>query len=84
MIVSFSDGVLDLYDGTLAAIDEIARLARGARSAKDMVDAVRKRASRRANPDDVTILAVRRNREQGTSRGLQDSAHQSPALAPVG
>jgi serine phosphatase RsbU (regulator of sigma subunit) len=84
MIVSFSDGVLDLYDGTLAAIDEIARLARGARSAKDMVEAVRKRASRRANPDDVTILAVRRNAEQETSRGLQDSAHRSPALAPVG
>jgi hypothetical protein len=45
---------------------------------------VRKRASRRANPDDVTILAVRRNVQQGTSRGLQDSAYESPALAPVG
>ncbi len=61
MIVSFSDGVLDLYDGTLSAIDEIGRLAVASTSAKEIVDAVRDRAKGSANPDDVTILAVRRD-----------------------
>jgi sigma-B regulation protein RsbU (phosphoserine phosphatase) len=61
MIVSFSDGVLDLYDGTLAAVDEIGTLAAAAGSAEELVDAVRRRAQGASNPDDVTILAVRRN-----------------------
>lgn len=64
MIVSFSDGVLDLYDGTLTAIDEVALLATTATSAKDIVDALQKRASGTNNPDDVTILAVRRTAQQ--------------------
>jgi serine phosphatase RsbU (regulator of sigma subunit) len=66
MIVSFSDGVLDLYDGTLTAIDEIALLAAAATSAADIVDAVQNLAAETSNPDDVTILAVRR-----TARSLQ-------------
>lgn len=62
MIVSFSDGVLDLYDGTLAAIDEIGKLAVSATSAADLVASVHRRAQGTVNPDDVTILAVGRNR----------------------
>ncbi|MCU1548538.1 MAG: regulatory domain protein [Arthrobacter sp.] len=73
MIVSFSDGVLDLYDGTLAAIDEIALLATAATSAKDLVAAVQKRAAGTTNPDDVTILAVRRTVQQDTARNAQES-----------
>ncbi|MDZ4353062.1 MAG: SpoIIE family protein phosphatase [Arthrobacter sp.] len=65
MIVSFSDGVLDLYDGTLAAVDEIGRLAVCAGSAEELVDAVRRRAQGSSNPDDVTILAVRRDNQSG-------------------
>jgi serine phosphatase RsbU (regulator of sigma subunit) len=61
MIVSFSDGVLDLYDGTLAAVDEIGKLGVSAASAKDLVDSVHRRAQGTSNPDDVTILAVRRD-----------------------
>ncbi|MET3809921.1 SpoIIE family protein phosphatase [Arthrobacter sp. UYEF3] len=61
MIVSFSDGVLDLYDGTLAAVEEIGKLAAAATSAADLVDLVHRRALGTANPDDVTILAVRRD-----------------------
>jgi len=60
MIVSFSDGVLDLYDGTLTAIDEVARLAAGARSAADIVEAIETLSHRTAHSDDVTVLAVRR------------------------
>ncbi|WP_211879708.1 PP2C family protein-serine/threonine phosphatase [Pseudarthrobacter albicanus] len=73
MIVSFSDGVLDLYDGTLAAIDEIALLATAATSAKDVVDAVQKLAAGNTNPDDVTILAVRRTGQQDAARSAQES-----------
>ncbi|MEC5190029.1 MULTISPECIES: PP2C family protein-serine/threonine phosphatase [unclassified Arthrobacter] len=60
MIVSFSDGVLDLYDGTLAAVDEIGKLAVSAGSAEELVDAVRQLSLGTSNPDDVTVLAVRR------------------------
>ncbi|HEX9089002.1 MAG TPA: SpoIIE family protein phosphatase [Arthrobacter sp.] len=66
MIVSFSDGVLDLYDGTLAAVDEIGNLAVAAGSAQELVDAVRRLAQGTSNPDDVTILAVRRDLAGGT------------------
>ncbi len=65
MIVSFSDGVLDLYDGTLSAVDEVARLAIAATSAQEVVDAVQLKARGSANPDDVTIIAVRRDRRAG-------------------
>lgn len=64
MIVSFSDGVLDLYDGTLGAIEEIALLATAATSAEDVVRAVQNRAAGTTNPDDVTVLAVRRSGRQ--------------------
>jgi serine phosphatase RsbU (regulator of sigma subunit) len=60
MIVSFSDGVLDLFDGTLAAVDEVARLAVQANSAAEMVQALTALAALDSNPDDVTVLAVRR------------------------
>ncbi len=61
MIVSFSDGVLDLYDGTLHAIGEVAALACEAASAQEIVDVIRTLATKSGNPDDVTVLAVRRS-----------------------
>lgn len=64
MIVSFSDGVLDLYDGTLSAITEVAALALTAASAKDVVTAIQRRAAETSSPDDVTVLAVRRSELQ--------------------
>lgn len=60
MIVSFSDGVLDLYDGTLAAINNVARLALSASSAQDIVDSITAEATKNSNPDDITVLAIRR------------------------
>jgi sigma-B regulation protein RsbU (phosphoserine phosphatase) len=61
MIVSFSDGVLDLYDGTLTAISEVAELALTAATAQDVVNAIQRRAAGTSNPDDVTVLAIRRS-----------------------
>lgn len=69
MIVSFSDGVLDLYDGTLSAVDQVARLAIAATSAQEVVDAVQRKARGSSNPDDVTIIAVRRDRRAGGRAG---------------
>jgi sigma-B regulation protein RsbU (phosphoserine phosphatase) len=60
-LVTFSDGVLDLFDGTLDSLDRVAELAHSLGSAQDLVDAVQRLASRNGAPDDVTIVAVRRN-----------------------
>lgn len=79
MIVSFSDGVLDLYDGTLTAIDEIAVLATAATSATDIVHAVQKLAAETNNPDDVTILAVRRTAQQPAPLEHRQSSQLTPA-----
>jgi serine phosphatase RsbU (regulator of sigma subunit) len=60
-LVSMSDGVLDLYDGTLASLDEVERLARSAPSARAIVDDLLALAGTSA-PDDVTVVALRRER----------------------
>ncbi|WP_411734262.1 PP2C family protein-serine/threonine phosphatase [Paeniglutamicibacter sp.] len=73
MIVSISDGVLDLYDGTLAAVAEVAKLACNADSAQGIVDAVKRLASGGSNPDDVTVLAVRRSELNTAHAGYHDS-----------
>lgn len=67
MIVSFSDGVLDLFDGTLAAVDEIGKLAVSASSAKELVESVQRLAQGSSNADDITVLAVGRDRESFSS-----------------
>lgn len=81
MIVSFSDGVLDLYDGTLGAIPEVARLACGAGSAQEIVDAVHELASGTSNPDDVTVLAVRRS--ELAARHTEQHHSAGRLLSPV-
>jgi hypothetical protein len=60
-VVAFSDGLLDLYDGTLAALDEVAALVRGARTAADVVNRVVRRArGTDPLPDDVALVVIRR------------------------
>ena len=79
MMVCFSDGVLDLYDGTLSAIDEVGRLAAKARSAQDIVDAVSDLALESGNPDDVTVLAVRRDRRDPNRSGAAPEGRERRA-----
>lgn len=62
MLVSFSDGVLELWDGSLAAAEHVGALAASSSSAAELVDAVTRMAIQTSNPDDVTVLAVRRER----------------------
>lgn len=59
-LVSVSDGVLDLFDGSLASLDEVEKIARSSASAQEIVDSVLLLASDSA-PDDVTVVALRRN-----------------------
>ncbi|WP_375400991.1 PP2C family protein-serine/threonine phosphatase [uncultured Amnibacterium sp.] len=62
MLVSFSDGVLELWDGSLAAAEHVGALATSSSSASELVEAVTRMAIQTSNPDDVTVLAVRRER----------------------
>ena len=59
-LVAMSDGVLDLYDGSLQSLDNVAALAMLAGSAEEIVQAMRARA-RGVAPDDVTVMVVRRD-----------------------
>lgn len=61
LLVTFSDGVLDLVDGTLAGVPPLVDAVRGAGSADAAVDAVLRLAVAAAErPDDITVVAVRR------------------------
>lgn len=61
VIVAFSDGLLDLYDGSLAALDEVASVVREATTSDEIVAHFARRADRLSTlPDDVTVVAIRR------------------------
>jgi hypothetical protein len=58
--VSFSDGVLDLFDGSLASMENVAQIFAEADSATVAVSTIRDLAKSAAGADDVTVVAVRR------------------------
>jgi sigma-B regulation protein RsbU (phosphoserine phosphatase) len=60
-LIAVSDGVLDLYDGTLTALDQVVYLARHADSPQALTEVIADLARWADAPDDVTILAIRRN-----------------------
>ena len=60
MLLSFSDGVLELSDGSLSVLDEVARIAATSQSATEVANALSERASRQPNPDDVTLVVLHR------------------------
>ncbi|MFD3446936.1 PP2C family protein-serine/threonine phosphatase [Microbacteriaceae bacterium 4G12] len=57
--VAVSDGVLDLFDGTLSGLGEVAAIVRREPDAESVVDRILALTPRRA-ADDVTVLVVRR------------------------
>ena len=59
-LISVSDGVLDIFDGTLASLDEVAKVVRGSESAQEVVDAIIGIAKNAHAPDDVSMLVIRR------------------------
>ena len=58
-LISVSDGVLDLFDGTLASLDEVEQIVRRSDSSQQVVDSLLDLAGRSA-PDDVTLLVIGR------------------------
>ncbi|BDZ44829.1 PP2C family protein-serine/threonine phosphatase [Naasia aerilata] len=61
LVLVFSDGVLDLFDGTLDSLHRAARMAVDrASTAQAAVDNVTRLASRGRLADDVTVVAIRR------------------------
>ena len=59
-LIVVSDGVLDLYDGTLASLDNLVALAMLSQDPWEIISAIRARA-RGFSADDVTVLIVRRD-----------------------
>ncbi|SMH43477.1 serine phosphatase [Rathayibacter oskolensis] len=59
-LVSFTDGVLDLYDGTLDSVAEVTGLARASASSDEFFAALRHLARGEKASDDVTVLVVSR------------------------
>jgi len=61
--VSFSDGVLDIFDGSLDSMEHVAGIFVGSDSAEVAVNAIYDLAKSTAGTDDVTVVAVRRSAE---------------------
>jgi hypothetical protein len=61
--VSFSDGVLDIFDGSLDSMEHIADFFAESDSAEVAVDAMYDLAKSTVGNDDVTVVAVRRSLE---------------------
>ncbi len=62
LLVAFSDGALDVVDGSTAAVPVVVDAVRGARSADAAVEAVLRLAvDLRDRPDDLTVVALRRD-----------------------
>lgn len=59
-LIVVSDGVLDLYDGTLRSLDNLVTLALLAQDPWEIIEAIKSRA-RGSNADDVTVLIARRD-----------------------
>lgn len=70
MLISFSDGVLDMYEDTRESMEAIADLARQAATPQALVDSIKKLAGQIANQDDITVVVARR-REVRSDSGVK-------------
>ena len=59
-LISFSDGVLDLFDGTLASLEDVADIVRHTKTAAHAVSVLTMMAEHAEKSDDVVVVAVRR------------------------
>lgn len=60
-LVSISDGVLDLFDGTIGGLHRVENIVRYSKSSQEAVDELVAMADHSAS-DDATILIIRRNK----------------------
>jgi serine phosphatase RsbU (regulator of sigma subunit) len=72
LVVSFSDGVLDLFGGGLDTIDRVVAIARRDPQPSAVVEALAAIARDQGHDDDVTVVALRREPvpADGPSRGV--------------
>jgi hypothetical protein len=59
-LIAFTDGLLDLYTGTLDSLEDIARLVRTGDAAADVLARIDRLVRRSSPDDDVTAVVVRR------------------------
>lgn len=59
-LISVTDGVLDLYDGSLRSLDQVAAAVRAGHSADALLDRLIAKASSNDRSDDVTAVVVTR------------------------
>lgn len=59
-LVAFTDGVLDLYDGTLQSLSQVTDLARSCADLEEFFEALTRLAASGRATDDVTVLVVTR------------------------
>lgn len=59
-LIPFSDGLLDLYDGTLAALDEIVEVVRATTSAGTVATFAERARTVPLLADDVAVVVTRR------------------------
>lgn len=59
-LVSFTDGLLNLFDGTLDSVDRIAQLVRESSGPQAIIDRVAAMNRKARARDDLTVIAVRR------------------------
>jgi sigma-B regulation protein RsbU (phosphoserine phosphatase) len=59
-LLSFSDGLLNLFDGTLASLERIAELVRETRGPQKLIDRVSAMNRRSKARDDLTVVAIAR------------------------
>lgn len=57
-LIVVSDGVLDLWDGTTAALAELAHLVRAASDCAEVVELIGQRASDGPPADDITVIVM--------------------------
>jgi serine/threonine protein phosphatase PrpC len=72
MVVVFSDGVLDLYDDALEAIEAVADRAVALGAPDALVDSIAADAHSRHLPDDVTVVAVQRRPSDRAAQRTDD------------
>lgn len=64
VLFSCSDGALDLYDGTLGALDELVALIRGCADDRSLFAALTDLIGAVRPEDDVTVLIIRRSEKE--------------------
>ncbi len=59
-LISFSDGVLDLFDGTVESLEHVVEMVRYAESVESVVQTLTQMAQLNPETDDIVVVGIRR------------------------